>query len=343
MFDVITIGGAIWDTLFVTDKGHIIPTPENPTEQNLFAFEYGAKIVSNEVFAGAGGGAANTAVGIRRLGLKTAGVFALGDDPNGKMIKDILKKEKVDTRFIQKFKNLFTGFSFILVDAKDGDHTVFSYRGASTKLKVEGRKLKAQKAKWFYITSLSGDWQKVIDDIIKIKKQNPGLGIAFNPGAAQLATGVLGLKEILSVTDILFVNKDEAIELAKSEAESCGVAVENDRLNDINFLFGELRKIGIKTIVITDGKNGAYAGNGDKILFGPAISKTRIDTTGAGDSFGCAFLGSYILNEGNLETSLKYGIINSNSVVNEYGAQKGLLTKKAIEKDLNLFQITFLQ
>ena len=44
MYDIITIGGATRDITFLTDKGKVIETPENLTEQALLCFEHGAKI-----------------------------------------------------------------------------------------------------------------------------------------------------------------------------------------------------------------------------------------------------------------------------------------------------------
>ncbi len=342
MFDVITIGGAVWDTLFVTDKGHVLPTPENPTEQNLFAFEYGAKIVSDNVHTGAGGGAANTAVTLSRLGLKVAARISLGSDQNGQTIKKILEKEKIDTGLIETEADKMTGFSFVLVDAKDGDHTVFSYRGANKELQITNYKLQISNAKWIYVTSLTGQWQKILNDVLEIKKENPNLKIAFNPGAAQLAAGCGSLKDILAAADILFVNKDEAIELTESRITNHESRIKPEKFNDINFLFKEITKMGLKNVVITDGKNGAYAGNSEKIAYSPAGSDKRLDTTGAGDAFGSAFLGGFITNGGNLEESLKYGIINSNNVVNEYGAQKGILTRNKIVEKISTIKIEYL-
>jgi len=338
MFDVITIGGAVWDVLFVTDKGHIISTPENPTEQNLFAFEYGAKIVSEDVHAGAGGGASNTAVTLARLGLRAAARISLGNDQNGQMIKKILEKEKVDTRLIEIENDKMTGFSFILVDSKDGDHTIFSYRGANSDLKIKNQKAEIKNTGWIYITSLTGQWQELLKDILETKKENPNLRIAFNPGATQLAARYEGIKDILSASDILFVNKDEAIELALSKNSGA----KDQDLNDIKFLFENIFSCGVKNAVITAGASGAYAANLEKIVFSPAASDKRLDTTGAGDSFGSAFLGGFITNGGKLEESLKYGIINSNSVVNEYGAQKGILTRNQIEEKISAIKIEYL-
>jgi len=57
-----------------------------------------------------------------------------------------------------------------------------------------------------------------------------------------------------------------------------------------------------------------------------------VDATGAGDAFGSAFVGGYILNNGDLEIALKFGIINSGSVISKYGAENGILRRKEIER-----------
>src|SRR6476469_2775536 len=55
------------------------------------------------------GAESNTAVGLARLGLRTAWVSSLGDDAAGARILDALSKESVDTRWVRRDPHRPTG------------------------------------------------------------------------------------------------------------------------------------------------------------------------------------------------------------------------------------------
>ena len=376
MFNIITIGGAVRDITFLTDKGRVIKTPKNLTERALLGFEYGAKIKSGEVYFNFGGGACNTAATFAKLGLKTTVCSRVGNDTDGEFIISNLKKRKISADLIQLDKQKRTGFSLVVVNenlekatpypilrkegknsaTEKGERVIFVYKGAGDDLKINSKKILSKKPEWFYITSLAGDWEKTLGGISKLAKKNK-IKIAINPGADQIRAGLKKLGDILAATEILILNRDEAIELVSSKAGNKKLS--NAKLNNIKFLIGELLKAGPKTVVITDGQKGAYAGSVSKnppapllqrgnflkgkptpnpsqegnvgIIFSLASSDKRVDATGAGDAFGSAFVGGYILNNGDLEKALKFGIINSGNVVSEYGAQNGVLSKREIE------------
>ena len=333
MFNVLTIGGAARDIIFATDKGRIISTPQNLTEQKLLAFEYGAKIKSDQVYFSSGGGACNAAASLSRLGIKTAVLLRIGDDQNGTEIKNNLLREKVEVKFIQEDKKTGTSVSFIVVDKESGDRVIFNWRGANKKLKVESRELEALKPKWIYLTSLSGDWEKSLAKINSFVKKNK-IKLAFNPGSAQIKAGRKKLLEILRSTEILLLNRDEAIELALSCKKQ-----KNKNFNDPASLIKIIREWGPKIVIVTQGLSGAWVGDKENIYYARATSKKRIDTTGAGDAFGSGFFGGFILSGENIKESLKYAIINSGNVVKHYGAQEGLLTLAKIKSRLNRVKI----
>src|SRR5215471_1238340 len=68
---------------------------------DLYANDVGAPFVDIKSFAAyVGGSPTNIAVGAQRLGLRTAVLTAVGDDPVGDFILKFLKDEKVETRYI---------------------------------------------------------------------------------------------------------------------------------------------------------------------------------------------------------------------------------------------------
>ena len=65
---------------------------------DLYANDVGAPFVDIKSFAAyVGGSPTNIAVGAQRLGLKTAVITAVGEDPVGDFILSFLVKERVET------------------------------------------------------------------------------------------------------------------------------------------------------------------------------------------------------------------------------------------------------
>jgi len=335
MYDIITIGGATRDITFLTDKGKVIETPENLTEQALLCFEHGAKIRSEEVFFNFGGGSCNTAATFAKLGLNVAVNCRLGKDDDSESMKRNLKEMGIVIDLIQIDKQRRTGFSLVIVDKKDGDRVIFVYKGASDFLEVKEEEI--NQTKWIYLTSIAGNWQEDLEEINKAIS-NSNIKLAWNPGATQICAGKKELESIFKNTEILVINKDEAIELVGSDKK---IKLDYNEITDPKILLNIIKKWGPKVIVITDGSEGAYTYDGKNVLYSLATSKTKIDSTGAGDAFGSALVTGYILNN-NIETALKYGIINSGNVVSEYGAQNGILSKDEIEKRLEDVKVSYL-
>lgn len=333
-FDVITIGGAVRDITLYTNQGKIFATPEDLTAQKMLAFEFGAKINAQKAYYNLGGGAANTAIALARLQFKTAAIVRLGKDQDAFDIRGRFRKEKVNTSFIQIDPKEHTGFSFILgLEKKEHEHIAFLCRGANNNLTVPTKQLPWLQTDWLYVTSLSGNrWAKTLRsfyEFAKDKKRN--IKIVWNPGNTQLQTGKKGLSSYLKQTEILILNKDEAIELVLS-----GLKIgrrDPSYLNRPLYLLNILKEWGPKIVLITAGKKGAWAYDGSKIFYQKSKSpKKTVDTTGVGDAFGSSFLAGYIATRGDLNQALKWGITNASSVCTQVGAQNGLLKLDELKK-----------
>lgn len=321
-FDVITIGGATQDIMYYTDDAEIINNKKNILKQKLIAFEYGAKIISNNVHITFGGGGMNTAISFASLNLKTATFLNIGLDWIGELILKEIKKNKIDIKYITQNKNAYSGFSFIINHGDHNEHAIFGHRGANTELKLDKNKISKLNTKWIYVASLSGKEQLIKNNLKNIFNDKKNIKIAWNPGNAQLKYGYKFFQKYLPLVEVFNLNKDEAIELVLST----GLKTIN-----INKLLETIYSWGPKMIVITDGHRGAYIYNGEKKYFSKALSvKKNINTTGAGDAFGSSFVAGLIMYKYNIEKSLKLATYRSNAVIKKIGAQKGLLTKSQI-------------
>lgn len=311
-FDIIAIGGATRDIMFYSSEGELVKTG-NPAKSKLLAFEYGAKLMMENLFQSFGGGAANAAASFASLGLKTAVICRVGDDENGEAVIKNFRKRGVDASYVAKDKKAATGFSVIITaDNSVREHVVFTHRGANDDLSVKDLCSDKITADWLYVSSLPKiGWDKIMEVLIKTKKN-----IAWNPGNTQLKDQVK-MKKLLKGVNVLVINRDEAMEFKK--------------LKNIKSLIKYIHDLGAKIAVITDGENGAYAYDAEKYYFMKARSAKAVDTVGVGDAFSAAFTSALVCGK-NIKEALSWGMRNSASVVSRIGAQNGVLTRKQITR-----------
>jgi ribokinase len=323
-FDVITIGGATQDIMYYTDDAEIIKNKKNILKQKLIAFEYGAKIISNDVHITFGGGGMNTAISFTSLDLKTACFLNLGKDWIGELILKEIKNKKVNLQYITQNKDTYSGFSFIINHGDQNEHAIFGHRGANTELKINKNAIAKLKTKWLYIASLSGKDKLVKENIKNIFTHQKEIKIAWNPGGAQLKFGYKFFQKYLPQVKVFNLNKDEAIELVLST----GLKTTN-----IDKLLKTIHSWGPRMVVITDSYRGAHIYNGDKKYFRKALKNTKgMNTTGAGDAFGSSFVAGLIMYKNDIKRSLKLATYRSNAVIKKIGAQEGLLNKSQLKK-----------
>jgi len=318
-YDVITFGSLTQDIMFYTDDAVLIKNPKDLLRQELIAFEYGAKIRSEQVSFAFGGGGSNTAVSFSMMGLKVAVVGRTGQDRFGDEYFRNFTNHKVDTSLIERDSNKGSGFSFIINYGDFNEHVIFSYRGANNNFDATNSKFKIRNSKWYYVAALSqNNLSKNLDYIFKIAEAKK-IKIAWNPGVSELKRGYSWLKKYLKNTHTFIVNKDEAIEICASAKV---------KTTSINKLLKTLYKYGPEIVAISHGHLGAYLYDGEKVYYHKALKVKSVNTTGAGDAFASSIVAGLIIFKGDLEKSLKLAIIRSNFVIKKIGAQVGLLNKK---------------
>lgn len=310
MKKIICIGNGSKDIFFPIEKAEII----NDGERKMLAFEYKSKTQIKDRFEAPGGCAVNLSQGLSKLGVEATCYCRIGGDPDGDWIAKNLESADVDISLVQRDKDYKTDLSVIIVNEAESEATILLNRDANERLEIKPEEIEAE---WVFVaSSLSGDWKGNLDKIKEVVKSK-NIKLAFNPGQSNLRDDLEKVKEFIAGAEVLFVNRKEAQEITGEDAD------------DIKTLLQKLQELGAKVVAITDGEKGAYAFDGNKIVFIPAIKTKAIDSTGAGDAFAGAFLASHIQGK-NLDECLKCGIANGGNVVNFYGAQKGLLTEAEI-------------
>ncbi|MFZ2152687.1 MAG: carbohydrate kinase family protein [Microgenomates group bacterium] len=306
MYDVISLGAATVD-IFVKSDGLTL-------DNGKLTIPYSSKYETSDSLICSGGGATNSAVALSRLGLKTSCVSLLGNDPLSLFIFNDLKENNVSTDSLVHLNKEDTDYSVILV-GPDGGRTIITNRGQSRLEKEQMNWDKLAQTSWFYITSLEGNLD-LIEQLVGFASEH-NIKIALNPGNRELADS-RRLVPLLSRIDFLLLNGLESESLT-------GIHV-----NEGNY-WQTLLGFGAKVTAVTNGRQGAYVLTADEKLYSPIINTTPIDETGAGDSFGSAFVGA-LLNHFSNSDSLFWAIKNAASVVSSLGAKTGLLTLAQIKQ-----------
>lgn len=330
--DILCVGSATRDVIFYSDEVEIIKNPKkDPTKMELFATEMGAKLRSDNVHFEFGGGAANTAVNFRGLGLRTGIVSSIGSDHDGEAIFRMLMAKRIDTQFVQMNKKHRTGFSFILTDEQTGERTVYVYYGAVADMQLTESVVKKMNAQWLYVASISGTkrvWKQNLQ-LLFDRAEKSGAHVAWNPGGTQLTAGYSVLKKYIARTTVLILNKDEASELLLS-------CPDYDKPGSVKQMLKRIHGWGAQVVLITDGKRGSMAYDGLEYYKQDAPKDTPLSTIGAGDCFGSTFVAGIIRYKGDVPKALKLAQRNATSVVHSIGAQKGFIQWKDLPKSMRL-------
>lgn len=327
---IICVGSACKDIFFPTAEGKITETPEDLLSQKKIFFELGAKYKIEERFETLGGCAVNVACALAQLGIKPACYSKLGDDHSGRWIKSKLQEYGVDQELITIEKYFASDLSAIVVDEASGDRVIFSNQRVNGTLQIDPQKIK--ETEWIFIGDLQGAWEEHLQNIFQIAKEKK-IRVAYNPRQSNIHDNVQKIIENIPASEIIFLNKDEVLEIVSTRGKFSKVNLENDK-----FIITELKKIGGQVVVMTDGAKGAWAMQGEKIWFVSAIKVKAYDSTGAGDAFSGAFLGAYLKGE-KIAECLKWGIINGGSVVQFYGGQRGLMSEADLRKEAKKLEV----
>ncbi len=314
MLDLLTVGDIKLDTFLLLPDASVMCDLHMP--ECKLCVTYGKKIPVTTMRSQIAGTAPNVAIGVAKFQKKTGIVSVMGDDDVHDLAKHFLKKHGVSTAHVVGKPGL-----------RSSAATVVSYKGESTQfvdhVDVEYRLPDSVKhAEWVHVSELGDGYVKVFKDAIAAKKSH-GTKISFNPGAVQLHGKKTALFELLRVTDILFLNMQEARTL---------LSVTNG--DSIHGIMAGLRHLGPEYVVVTDGKQGAYAFNGESLAFAPMFPGKRVEATGAGDAFSSGFLGAILRGKSHVD-ALRYGSVNAASVVGFVGPTLGLLTYSELTKALN--------
>jgi sugar/nucleoside kinase (ribokinase family) len=226
----------------------------------------------------------------KKFRLSTGFIGAIGDDEFGKCILTKLKKDEVDTSQIKVLKEFTTGIAFNQYNSDGSRKFIFAPGAAGMILPKDLEKKYFLNIKALHIMgsalSISEMSRRTCYEALKIAKEvNPEVIISFDPN---LRPEMLNIDIILDIcrpvleqTNVLMPSGKEAEMLA---------GISNEERACIKLL-----NKGPKVIALKQGKNGCtiFSNEFNKIRVS-GFKVNEIDPTGAGDSFGGAFIVGYL-------------------------------------------------
>jgi len=258
------------------------------------------------------GNSANAAISAARLGVNSYLMSYIGNDDIGKGNLEELAQNGVKIDYMQTVNGMPSNYHYVLWYGVERTilikHTEFPYAFP----------MEIPAPKWIYLSSLASNSTEYHKQIAEYLENHPRVKLAFQPGTFQMKLGIDILKSIYEHTEVFFCNLEEAQRILKTEE------------SDVKKLMDGINELGPKIVIITDGINGAYAKDTDgTYYFMPIYPKEAIERTGAGDAFSSTV--AIVLCMGKtLEEALTWAPINSMSVTQKVGAQKGLLTQEEL-------------
>jgi len=255
------------------------------------------------------------------MGLRTAIACKVGDDSPGQRVIEAMQGVAVDTTGVLRDPSHCTAFSAILTGFT-GDRTILVYRGASSELRADELDWDVLRSThWVYMNALSGASAETFLRVAEFCGQE-GIKLAINPGSAQRAGGLEGLRPALRWTEVLFVNRSEAYEITGVEP--------NRGPDDERTMLKMLRAAGAGAVVMTYGSEGSEGMDAEGYYRIGCYPVEVVSTVGAGDA--CASACVVALHAGkSLLEAMKIGSANAASVVQSFGAKSGILTWEQAE------------
>lgn len=313
MLDFLSIGAIKLDTFIVLPEASI--ACELKSVECKLCIDYGKKIPVAAFVTQIAGSAPNVAVGLAKMGLKTGVVSHMGDDPVYHQAIAFLKQYKVGTSLVKKQKGFHSSAAVVL-----------NYKGESTQLVDHvpheyHLPASTPSTKFLHISELGGKYEHLYRDAIMLAKKRK-TRISFNPGSIQIKEQKRSFFDLITATEVLFLNKIEARLVTKSENGE-----------EIRGIMLKLKALGPHYVVVTDGANGAWAFDGEQLDHVPIFPGKLVEATGAGDAFTTGFLGALIKGKSHDE-ALRWAAVNATSVVGAVGPTTGLLTHTEIQDKL---------
>jgi ribokinase len=267
-----------------------------------------------------GGKGANQACAVGRLGtglVRCAMAGRVGYDLFADHLRASLSAAGVDVSGVHSTKSQPTGVALIWVDQRGQNSIVVASgaNGAVDPAAIAGYRSLFEGAR--YVLFQLETPLEAVGEALALSKQI-GARTILDPAPAQPLSSAL-----LGNVDILTPNESEACQILGRPAGR----VDEGEYRDVA---GELRKLGVRAVILKLGDRGAFYFDGDTELHQPAFRVEAVDATAAGDVFNGAL--AVALAEGkDRQGALRFAAAAAAISVTRVGAQSSVPSRSEVD------------
>jgi len=245
--------------------------------------------------AGFGGDTSNCAVAAARQGASVGYISAVGADAFGDLLIDMWESEGVGITTVSRFEGTPTGIYFV-THGPDGHHFTYYRKGSAASL-MKPADIPAAAIRNSKILHLSAISQAISESAcdavfaaIQIAR-DAGVQVSYDTNLRlslwplDRATAII--QRTAALSDVVLPGLDDAIALTG--------------LEDPNAIVDSYLALGVGTVALTMGEQGAIVATTDERHHIEPVSVDCVDATGAGDTFDGAFLSRIAAGDGVLE------------------------------------------
>ena len=262
---------------------------------------FGETMLGTDFDMGPGGKGSNQAVGTARLGAHSALLAMIGTDKLAGIATDLYATEGVDTALVTVRQERATGVGFIILDM-----------GANELMDAAAVD--------------AGESRIAASAVVMAVLEIPTVAAvrAMELGRKHGAKTILNPAPARPLPDSIFANVDY---LTPNESELrilLGLSPDDPRSS--RELAFELRRRGVRNVVVTLGRHGALILNDTLDVTVPAVPVEVTDTTGAGDAFNSGF--AVALAEGrDIVEAVRFGVTCGSIACTKLGVVPSLPTR----------------
>jgi sugar/nucleoside kinase (ribokinase family) len=276
-YDIVLIGGYFFDMIFT----------------GLARLPLLGQELYSEGVTTTGGAMFITAASLRRLGAQVGWPVVFGDDYYSQFVHDLSIREGIDLALAKHLDYPYRRVTTAM--AHDGERAFVTYTDPEISDCMEYELSCLDRCEFRHL-HFGGLCDLAYARPLIDRARQHGATVSMDcQDAPQLHQSDFAWGELLPMLDLFIPNAREAKLITKAATVEDAVKILNQSC---------------KLVVVKDGANGAWIGDGAQVIHVPAVSVPQVvDTTGAGDCFNAGFLYGLFVEHAPLETCGLYGNI----------------------------------
>lgn len=262
---------------------------------------------------GFGGDTSNFAIAAARQGASVGYISALGDDSHGRMLRELWEREGVDQSHVRTDAAAYTAVYF--VTHGPGGHQFSFMRSGSAASRMTPASLPREAiaaAKVLHLSgislAISASASDTCLEAIDVARK-AGVQVSFDTNLRlklwPLERARQVMTDVMRRCDICLPSLDDITAITG--------------LSDPDALVDHCLALGAKVVALKLGEQGALVADGTQRLRIPAHPCRPVDATGAGDTFGGAFVARLVAGDA-LEAAARYAATAAALSTQGYGA-----------------------